>query len=320
MMKNFTTTMLALTLCCSAFAQEKADPAALQKIKKEGLENSKVMGIAFQLTDVLGPRLSNSPGLKKAQDWAMQQFTGWGLKNVQLESWGNFGKGWQIDKYYAATTLPYYHAIIASPKAWTPGTNGAIKSEVILIKADTVTDLDQFKGKLAGKIIMLDQGNIQALQNSFTADAVIHADSTLEKMAAAKLQTDDRRRTGGSSRMTQMMSIRAKRAAIAQRLQEENIGLLLTFARGNDGTFFTSNGASYAVDAKPVSPELEVSAEDYLHMLRLLKAGQKVEVEADIKTSFYEQDPQGYNVIAEIPGTDKKLKDEVVIIGGHYDS
>jgi carboxypeptidase Q len=320
MMKNFTTTMLAVTLCFSAIAQEKVDPAALQKIKKEGLENSKVMDIAFQLTDVLGPRLSNSPGLKKAQDWAMQQFTSWGLKNVQLESWGNFGKGWQIDKYYAATTLPFYHAIIASPKAWTPGTNGAIKSEVILIKADTVTDLDQFKGKLAGKIIMLDQGTIQALQNSFTADAVIHADSTLEKMAAAKLQTDDRRRTTGNSRMAQMMGLRAKRAAIAQRLQEENIGLLLTFARGNDGTFFTSNGASYAADAKPVSPELEVSAEDYLHMLRLLKAGQKVEVEADIKTSFYDQDPQGYNVIAEIPGTDKKLKDEVVIIGGHYDS
>jgi len=104
------------------------------------------------------------------------------------------------------------------------------------------------------------------------------------------------------------------------RLQEEKVGLILTYARGSDGTLFTSNGASYALDAKPVSPELEVSAEDYLHILRLLKAGQKVEMEADIKTSFYDSDPQGYNVIAEIPGTDKTLKEEVVMLGGHYDS
>lgn len=318
MNKRFTCTLLALGFALSAFAQEKANLQAIEKIRKEGLENSKVMELAYQMTDVHGPRLSNSPGLKRAQEWAMKQFTEWGLKNVQLEAWGTFGKGWQIDKYYAATTLPFYRSIIASPKAWTPGTNGSIKSAVVLIKADTIADLEQYKGKLAGKIIMLDQQGILPLKNSYKPDAVIHSDSTLMAMASAEMNAGAPRRANPA--MEQMMRRRQNRAAIAERLQQEQVGLILTFARGNHGTFFTSNGASYAMDAKPVSPELEVSAEDFLHIFRLLKGGEKVEMEADIKTTFFDQDPNGYNVIAEIPGTDKKLKNEVVIIGGHYDS
>ncbi|MHA4893513.1 M28 family metallopeptidase [Pedobacter sp. PWIIR3] len=321
MMKILTITVLSLGICLSAIAQEKIDMNAVQQIRKEGLDNSKVMDIAFHITDVSGPRLSNSPGLKRAQEWAIKQFTEWGLKNVHLESWGKFGKGWQIDKYYAATTLPYYHAIIAAPKAWTPGTNGPIKSEVILIKADTITDLDKYKGKLAGKIVIFEQSTLQPLQNTYKPDAVRHADSTLTKMEQASLQAARPARPAGNANvMAQMMKMRETRAAMANVLLEEKVGLILTYARGSYGTFFTSNGASYALDAKPVSPELEVSSEDFLHILRLLRAGQKVEIEADIKTSFFDQDPEGYNVIAEIPGTDKKLKDEVVMIGGHYDS
>ncbi|RDC57575.1 M20/M25/M40 family metallo-hydrolase [Pedobacter chinensis] len=322
-MKRFTITALALGLCFSVFAQDTPDAAVVQKIRKAGLENSKVMDIAFNLTDVSGPRLSNSPGLKRAQEWAVKQLTEWGLKNAHLEAWGTFGKGWQVDKYYAATTVPFYHPIIASPKAWTPGTNGPVKSEVILIKADSVSDLAKYKGKLVGKIVMMDQGT--PLTSGLKPDFSRYADSTLAQMAAAKpaaAGADRQRPAGGpmADRMAQMMKMREIRAAMSAMLVEEKVALILTYARGGQGTFFTSNGASYALDAKPVSPELEVAAEDFLHILRLLRAGKTVEVEADIKTSFYDQDPQGYNVIAEIPGTDKKLKDEVVMIGGHFDS
>lgn len=320
MTKKFTTTTIfALAFCLHAFAQEPIDMAAIQKIKKEGLDNSKVMDLAFQMTDVSGPRLANSPGLKRAQEWALKQFNEWGLKNVHLESWGTFGKGWQVEKYYAATTLPYYHAIIASPKAWTPGTNGPIKSEVVLIKADSLSQLAQYKGKLQGKIVMFDQSTNRALESTYKADAVRHTDEALEKMAKDTL-TSSQRPAANASRTAQMMQMREMRLAMSTFLQQEKVGLILTYARGSYGTFFTSNGASYALDAPAVSPELEVSSEDFLHMFRLLKAGQKVEMEADIKTAFFDQDPQGYNVIAEIPGTDKKLKDEVVMIGGHYDS
>ena len=110
------------------------------------------------------------------------------------------------------------------------------------------------------------------------------------------------------------------RAAVSTFLQQENVGLILSMARGTDGTVFTTNGASYADTAKAAAPELETSGEDYLRILRLVKAGQKVEMEADIKTQFFTDDLQGYDVVAEIPGTDKKLKDQMVMIGGHLDS
>src|ERR1700741_71310 len=124
----------------SAFAQGEGDPAMLQKIRDEGMNRSKVMETAFYLTDVSGPRLAGSPGLKRAQDWAVNQLKTWGMVNAQREPWGKFGKGWEVQKNYAAITVPYYHAIVAIPKAWTPGTNGGISGDVVLIKADTITD------------------------------------------------------------------------------------------------------------------------------------------------------------------------------------
>ena len=100
-----------------AFAQEPVDAAMVQKIREEGLNHSKVMETAFYLTDVSGPRLANSPGLKRAQNWAVNQLKTWGMDNAKLEAWGKFGKGWEVQKNYAAITVPYYHAIIAIPKA-----------------------------------------------------------------------------------------------------------------------------------------------------------------------------------------------------------
>ncbi|MBE9585677.1 M20/M25/M40 family metallo-hydrolase [Mucilaginibacter sp. JRF] len=307
-------------LASGAFAQEKVDAAMVQKIREEGLQRSKVMETAFYLTDVSGPRLAASPGLKRAQNWAVSQFTKWGLANAKREPWGKFGKGWEVQKNYAAITVPYYHAIIAIPKAWTPGTNGAIKSEVILIKADTITDLDKYKGKLQGKAVIFDVAT--TIKPGFTADAERYADSTLTKMAEAKPQARQQRPANfaTSPQFAAMRRARAMRTAINEFLKTENVGLILSMARGTDGTVFTTNGASYADTAKAVAPELETSGEDYLRIVRLIKGGQKVELEADIKTQFFTEDMQEYNVIAEIPGTDKKLKDQVVMIGGHLDS
>ncbi len=331
MMKKFTLSVYALLACFSAFAQETPNAAAVQKIRTEGLDKSKVMDIAYHITDVSGPRLSNSPGLKRAQEWAVKYLKEIGLSNVHLEAWGEFGKGWQVDKYYAATTLPFYRPIIASPKAWTPGTKGPIKSEVVLIKADTITDLAKYKGKLKGKIVMVESATVQPLKNTYAADAVRYTDEQLAAMASAQPTPGGGRpggnRQGGApgaqnfaNQRAVMMRLAGMRAAIDSVLLTEGIGMKLTYARGSYGTFFTSNGASYKLDAKPVAPELEVSSEDYLHILRLLRGGEKVEMEADTKTSFYDKDPKGYNVVAEIPGTDPKLKDEIVMLGGHFDS
>jgi carboxypeptidase Q len=309
--------LLIAGVSCSVFAQEQVDQAAVQKIRDEGLNHSKVMETAFYLTDVAGPRLAGSPGLKRAQTWAVNQLKSWGMANAKLEPWGKFGKGWEVEKNYAAVTVPYYHAIIAIPKAWTPGTNGPIKSEVVVMKADTITDLDKYKGKLAGKIIIFDVNT--KVTRSTKPDLSRYTDAELDEMAKAVSQPTQRR-AANSPQLNAFQRARALRAAISTFLQQENVGLVLSMARGTDGTVFTTNGASYADTAKAVAPELETSGEDYLRILRLVKAGQKVEMEADIKTKFFTDDLQGYDVVAEIPGTDKKLKDQVVMIGGHLDS
>ncbi|PLW90386.1 M28 family metallopeptidase [Mucilaginibacter sp.] len=314
-------TALALTgLTGTALSQETVDQAAVAKIREEGLNHSKVMETAFYLTDVSGPRLANSPGLKRAQDWAVNQLKTWGMANAKLEPWGKFGKGWEVQKNYAAITVPYYHAIIAIPKAWTPGTNGLIKSEVVLLKADSVAELNKYKGKLAGKIVIFDTKN--TLKRSEKPNLERYTDAQLTEMANAKPAPRGERRAfdPNSPQLAAMRKARAARAAISQFLVNEKVGLILAQGRGTDGTTFTTNGASYADTAKAVAPELETSGEDFLRILRLVKAGQKVEMEADIKTQFITDDLQGYNVIAEIPGTDKKLKEQVVMIGGHLDS
>src|ERR1700744_2558517 len=130
----------------SAFAQnDTPDPAMTARIRDEGLNHSQVMDIAFHLTDISGPRLAGSPGLKRAQDWAVNQLKTWGMVNAKREPWGKFGKGWEVQKNYAAMTVPYYHAIIAIPRAWTPGTNGPVTAEVMLIKVDSLPDLEKYR-------------------------------------------------------------------------------------------------------------------------------------------------------------------------------
>lgn len=313
-------TCIAITgLTGAALAQETVDQAAVQKIREEGLNHSKVMETAFYLTDVAGPRLAGSPGLKRAQDWAVGQLKTWGMVNSKLEPWGKFGKGWEVQKNYAAITVPYYHAIIAIPKAWTPGTNGPIKGEVVVVKVDTITDMDKYRGKLQGKIVIFDTKN--TLNRTFKPDAARYTDEELAEMANAKPQADNRRAFDPNSpQFAARRKAIAMRAALNTFLVGEKVGLILSQGRGTDGTVFTTNGASYADTAKAVAPELETSGEDYLRILRLVKGGQKVELEADIKTQFFTADMQGYNVVAEIPGTDKKLKDQVIMIGGHLDS
>jgi len=301
----------------SVFAQSEGDPAMLQKIRDEGMNHSQVMQTAFYLSDVSGPRLAGSPGLKRAQDWAVSQLKTWGMVNAQREPWGKFGKGWEVQKNYAAVTVPYYHAIIAIPKAWTPGTNGAIKGDVVLVKIDTITDFDKYKGKLAGKIVIFDTKT--TLAGAPKPDLVRYTDEDLDKMEKAMAQPAGPRR-GPNPQAAQFARLRALRNAMSTFLQQENVGLVLSLARGTDGTVFTTNGASYADTAKAVAPELETSGEDYLRILRLIKAGIPVQMEADIKTQFFTDDLQGYDVVGEIPGTDRKLKDQLVIIGGHLDS
>jgi len=311
-----------ILLTCSIVSLS-AQTDATDKIKNEGLKNSKVMEMAFHLTDVSGPRLTNSPGYLRAANWAKDEMTKMGLTNVALEPWGDFGKGWEQNRCYLAVSSPYYFPVIAIPRAWTGSTPGKkiITEEVILIKAKDSAELYQnYSGKIKGKIIMM--YSTDTLRPSFTADGGRFTDEELEKMANSK--PDTTRRPANIATPDQMAAQRQRQSLQRQMndfYKNEKPALIISMNRlGNDGTIFVSGGGSYAKDAENSYGYVMVSSDDYLRIQRMIVAGQKVEMEADVKTTFYDNDLKGYNVVAEIPGTDPVLKDEWVIVGGHLDS
>ena len=301
---------------------EKVDQAAIAKIKDEGMNRSKVMETAFYLTDVCGPRLAGSDGLKRAYDWTKTRLTQYGLTNANLEPWGEFGRGWDIEKSYVAMTAPYYHTMIGAPKAWTPSTSGTVKKQVAYVKATTEAELDKYKGQLRDKIVVLEVATPP--KEGFEPDAKRYTDEELKTMAAgaapARPAAAGTPATSDADRMATYRARLALRTKMTEMMMTEGAAAVLSTRGGSQGTFFTSNGAPYAPDAKPVLPEIEMSPEDQLRIIRLVEAGIPVEVEMETKTRFQTQDLKGYNVIAEIPGTDKKLKSEVVMLGGHLDS
>jgi carboxypeptidase Q len=318
--------LLAMTIPVFLLAQEeKVDMAVMEKIRTEGLKNSKIMEIAFNLTDKSGHRLTNSPGYARAANYASATLTGWGLQNVAIDPWGEFGKGWDLEKAYLAITAPYYKPLLAYPKTWTSGTKGAKSGELLVISVKDTTELEKYRRQLKGKIIIMDQTAVY--KHSFKADAVRYTDEDLAKMANAKLTTGGQ---GGGIPDTATM-----RRMIAQRAAGQRVGVLLKEmakkegaiamlssggVRSHDGTIFAQGGGAY----KGTDPEnfldMVVGIEDYNTLLRLAKAGETVKMDADVKTKFFSKDLQGYNVIGEIPGTDPALKDEVVMIGAHLDS
>ena len=302
-------------VCTILIYAQGFDAAAVEKIKAEEKQSSQVMDIAFHLTDVNGPRLTASPGYMKAAQWAKQKLESWGLTNVKLEPWGEFGKGWQQERCYIAMTKPYYAPMIAHSRAWTGSTpNKMLTSDIVLIKATDSAGLMQYAGKLKGKVAMVWTNEV--LRPSFEADAERIADTTLEKWAKAEPRPAASR--PGGQRPQQ--GARSFQRILADFIASEKPALMLYSGRGSDGTIFVSGGGQYAKDAPETPAAVALSADDYLRLQRLVNAGIPVEIEADIKTKFFTNDLKGYNVVAEIPGTDPKLKDELVLLGGHLDS
>lgn len=305
--------------------QETIDLTMMQKIREEGLNKSKVMDIALHLTDLNGNRLANSPGYAKAANYAKQALADWGIQNATLDPWGEFGKGWELEKAYFAMTAPYYKPIMAYPKTWCAGTKGLKHAEILVVDLRDTVSVLSYKGKLKGKIILPDMQ--YAYKQSFKADAVRYTDEQLAGMAAAKGggQQQQPRDTAQMRRMREQM----QRGMGPQRMltmlkemakEEGAVAMLSSSVRNHDGTVFAQGGGLY----KGTDPEnfldMALSVEDYNTLLRIAKSGTVVKADADVKTKFYGEDLQGYNVIAEIPGTDPLLKDEVVMIGAHLDS
>jgi len=317
-MRKVLLALLCFSFTLSLIAQDdRPDPDAVQKIRNEGLNNSKVMNNAFYLTDVSGPRLNNSPAYFRAANWAKDQLKSWGI-DAKLEAWGDWGKGWELQKSYVAMTAPYYRPIIAFPKAWTAGSNGLQHAEIIVVTAKDSVELEAYRGKLKGKIVLLPRND--TLKQSFTADADRLTDEELQKMADFDPKNVPQRQGRGNfqgQRPPALVTLNRLRD-FAQK--ENAVALFSTNPRGKDGTLFVSGGGAYTATAPENFLDLQIAYEDYMTLYRLVSAGIVTKVDLDVQTKFYTNDVKGYNVVGEIKGTDPKLKDEIVMLGGHLDS
>jgi carboxypeptidase Q len=289
-----------------------------ESIKNIGLKESKVMEIASTICDEYGPRLTGSAKLAKAQDWAVSELKSWGLENVHKEEWGPFGRGWHLEHFEMHAHTPDYWPVIAYPKAWSPSTNGLISGELIYLQAETSVDLEKYKGKLKGKIVMLD--SIRDISEWFDAPARRYNAEDLLKMANAPLPSPrprrDWARAGGSFGQDLWKFLDAEQPlCIIDRNYKGDLGtVFVTGARpgGQEGKRAQDEGVR-------IIPQVTLSVEHYNRLLRLINRGQSPKLSFNIK-SRYESPYKGmdHNVIAEIPGTE--LKDQVVMFGAHFDS
>jgi len=294
---------------------EKVDLEMIYKIKQEGMNNSKVEDLAFVMTDLSGPRLTGSTGFTRGSEWAKKKMEEFGFQNVRIEATRDFNRGgWDNLKTYAAMTAPYYCNFACNPVAWTGSTNGLIKSEVVIVDVKSEADLDKYKGTLKDKIVLLPSTTTYEI--SFEPLASRYTDEQL-KALTTESGSPRGRRPRQPFDIAAIMAQRQLRAKTTELMKSEGVAVILN----SSGTYNIprSNGAGYnSGDPEPIA-ELNLPMEDHGRMERLIRKDVPVEMEIEIQNKFFPS-PQVYNVIGEIPGMDKVLKNEVVLIGAHLDS
>ena len=296
------------------FAQESIDLEVIHKIRQEGLNNSEIEDLAFHLTDATGPRLTNSPGHRRAGDWAVDQLTEWGL-DASKEYWGEFGRGWEVKKSYVAMTKPYYLSLISVPQAWTKGLDAPISGKVILLDIKDEEDFDRYRGKISGGIVLIPSSADTG--PTFESDGKRYTPEELYELSLQSLENGS-----GYSReqISQYLARRTLRRKISEFLIEEQARLVITGSRGKHGTLFTNGGDGYKEEVDVHVTEVNMAPEHADLMARLIAKGEEVQIEAEIETAFYEDELNSFNVIGELKGTDRKIGSEIVMLGGHLDS
>ena len=291
--------------------QEPVDWHAVALIREEGLRRSKVMDTVSHLADHIGSRLTGSPGLDEANEWTRQQLEDWGLVNAELEPWGEFGEGWSFSRASVHLLEPRATPLHGLPKAWTPATSGPVRGEVVRAELDDEDDLDQWRGQLAGKIVMV--GEARAPDDPDSVEFHRHDEESLERVARYPIPSD--RGSSFRRRFKQRWEFSRKLNEFLE--SEQVIGVLDISSRDAGIVRVVAGGSRVPGESKGV-PAIVLAAEHYNLLDRLLDDGETVEVEIDVTARFHADDLTGYNVVADIPGTDKA--DELVMVGAHIDS
>lgn len=343
--------LLLMTLVFASFpaqaqqAQPKKDPNdPIERIKDEGMNRSQLMPTLSYLTDVIGPRLTASPNLKRANEWTRDKLTEWGLQNAHLEAWGPFGRGWSLKSFSAEIIAPQAIPLIAYPRAWSLGTNGPLTADVVFVDVKEEKDLDKYKGTLKGKVVL--SSPIKELKAHFEPEARRLTDKDLLRLADAQDPAKDR--AGGpmammsNPRMQEFIKAAVLDAKKLKFFLDEGAAMVLLPSRSGDGgTIFLENAAvpqevkgnspmevmmnlfmgrvnPWDKNAPANLPQLTVANEHYNRLVRLIQAGEKLQARVNLAVQFHDTDLNSYNTIAEIPGSDKK--DEIVMVGAHMDS
>jgi len=311
-------------------ATESIDIGMYQRIRDEGLNHSHVMEFASALMDGIGPRLTASPNAKKANEWTRDTLTKIGLENAHLEDWGEFGMGWQQMNTWARMVSPDTAVLILQSTPWSPATSGPVTGDVVWVDIHEEKDFDKYKGKLAGKVVLFG-----AMREVPPVDKPLFERNTekdLEEIAEFPVSPAS---PGGPREMSPRLRAYLERMRmidkVAQFFADEKVAAVIEPSRdaknggGSGGTFFDDNGATlgrtpYLADKKVKIPVAVAAIESYGRLYRLVQAHVPVTVEINIDTKFTGDHEHAYNTVAEISGTDPKLKDQVVMLGGHLDS
>jgi carboxypeptidase Q len=314
---------LVLPATMLAATNENVDYDAVTQIRQEGFRNSQVMQILSDLTDRIGPRLTGSPNVKKANEYTRDKLTQFGLVNSHLEKWGPFGRGWSEEFTSVRMVAPAGATLFAIPRAWTPSTDGAVKAEVVHVKIEKPEDFEKYRGKLAGKIVIT--GTEREIKEEKEAASERYSEDKLAELSHYSIP--------GSTAAAGAQgppSGEPRREAIIKRIElarqttkfflDEKVAAVLEPSHYNEGEITMSGVSAYKADDPQSVPTLNLAVEHWGRIMRLLDEKVPVELEVNVKTRFYDDDPYNYNTIADIPGTDKKLGDEMVMMGAHLDS
>src|SRR5262245_2591131 len=295
------------------WSQEKVDLEMITRIRYEGFRNSKVMEIASGLMDAIGPRLTGSPNMKRANEWTRDQLTSFGLSNAHLESWGPFGRGWWNEYINVRMTSPDVAPLIAYAKAWTPGTNGLLKGKCTRVKIEDKKDFDKYRGKLAGLVAI------------FGPDPEV---KTITQPMFERLDDKQLSEIGQYQIPSEKQAFRYRQYIKRMRflkdlnkfLADEKVLALVDHGYGSfgGGTVFVQSGGSWKTGETVTVPGITIALEQWNRIARLLEQKKDVELEMQVTNNFSDADPMQYNTVAEIPGTDRK--DELVMVGAHLDS
>lgn len=323
-------TAILVLAAASVAAQEPVDLDVVGRIREEGFQRSQVMELAWQMTDVLGPRLTGSPGMRRAQQWARQRMEELGLVNTVIEPFGEHGVGW-TNVYTSLHLLePSYQPLIGYPQAFTPGTAGRLTGQPRIVVLRSPADFAAHRGKLRGAIVLatppLEVGP------RFTADAARFGPDTLaalERVAiASEFESGGRPHEWNDAVRTFLpvgttVAVPGFAEQALAFFKAEGVGVVLEAGPGGDGTVFLTGRAGNrqdrslrGVEASP--PVVTLAAEHYNRVYRLVSRGVPVKLEIEVRNQLDTSDTRAYNVLGEWTGSD--LRDQLVMVGGHYDS